>query len=184
MYVLRELERGDVPAINRWRSDRGLISCLGAPYRFIGPEVDERWFDAYLSGRASTVRCAVADSSEPGRILGLVTLASIDWSARSAELHIMVGEEADRGRGLGTFAVSEMLRHAFRDLGLHRVELDALAGNDRAVHVYEKCGFRAEGVRREAAFKDGRWTDLCHMAVLDREWDALRTGGVRPDGRG
>lgn len=180
MYELRELERGDVPVVNGWRADRELISCLGAPYRYIGPEVDGAWFDAYLKSRANTVRCAVVDSSDRSTIKGLVTLASIDWAARSAELHIMIGREADRGKGLGTFAVTEMLRHAFRDLGLHRVELEALVGNDRAVHVYEKCGFQSEGVRREAAYKDGAWVDLCHMAVLDSEWEALafRGGGA------
>lgn len=170
MYELRELERGDIPEVNGWRRDRDLISCLGAPYRYIGPEVDGAWFDAYLSSRATTVRCAVVDSDDPGRILGLVTLSGIDWVHRGAELHIMVGRKEDRGRGIGTFAVREMLSHAFLDLGLHRVELDALADNSRAIRVYELAGFRREGMRREAAFKGGRWTDLVHMAVLADEW--------------
>lgn len=185
MYELRELERNDIPAINEWRADRELIACLGAPYRYIGREVDEAWFDAYLKARPSTVRCAVVDSSCRSVILGLVTLASINWVARSAVLHIMVGREEDRGRGLGTFAVSEMLRHAFRDLGLHRVELDVLVGNDRAIHVYEKCGFQSEGIRREAVYKDGQWVDLCHMAVLAEWWEADggTGGGCVPDER-
>lgn len=170
MYELRELEREDVPEVNGWRRERDLVSFLGAPYRYIGPEVDGDWFDAYLSHRATTVRCAVVDSKDPGAILGLVTLANIDWVHRSTELHVMVGRREDRGRGIGTFAVREMLSHAFLDLGLHRVELDALADNSRAIHVYERAGFVREGVRREAVFKGGRWIDLVHMAILVDEW--------------
>ena len=48
MYKLRELRREDVAAINGWRADPELIGFLGAPFRFIGPEVDGAWFDSYL----------------------------------------------------------------------------------------------------------------------------------------
>lgn len=174
MYELRELECGDVSEVNGWRHD--LISFLGSPYRHIGPEVDGVWFDAYLSCRATTVRCAVVDSGDPGRILGLVTLSGIDWVHRNAELHIMVGREEDRGHGVGTFAVREMLSHAFFDLGLHRVELDALVDNSRAIRAYERVGFRREEVCREAAFKGEHWTDLVHMALFADEW--VGSGGV------
>lgn len=92
--ILRELERGDLNSVTAWRTSRELINSLAAPYRFIGREIDERWFDGYLSGRASTVRCAVVDSESPEQILGLATLANIDWIVRSAEFHIMVGPEA------------------------------------------------------------------------------------------
>ena len=48
MLELRELRRGDLAEVNRWRADRGRVGCLGASFRYIGPEVDESWFDAYL----------------------------------------------------------------------------------------------------------------------------------------
>jgi RimJ/RimL family protein N-acetyltransferase len=40
--------------------------------------------------------------------------------------------------------------------------------------VYEKEGFVVEGVRREAARRDGVWVDEVLMAVLDHEWAAHR----------
>ena len=69
MFALRELSRNDLKAINLWRSDRDLISFLGAPFRFIDLEVDERWFDSYLSGRGNTIRCAIYDDSDRDTIL-------------------------------------------------------------------------------------------------------------------
>src|SRR5207247_1693907 len=51
MIHLREVRRDDVPAINTWRGDRALVDGLGAPFRYIGPEVDASWFDAYLARR-------------------------------------------------------------------------------------------------------------------------------------
>lgn len=167
--VMRELERGDLETITEWRSSRELIACLAAPYRFIGPEIDQRWFDGYLDGRAGTVRCAVAHADCPDRILCLVTLADIDWVARSATLHVMVAPEA-QGRGVGTFAVRGILHHAFSDLGLNRVELTVLDSNDRARSLYEREGFVLEGTLRAAAWKGGRYEDMHVMSVLKEEW--------------
>jgi RimJ/RimL family protein N-acetyltransferase len=44
----------------------------------------------------------------------------------------------------------------FGVLGLHRIELRVLATNRRAIDCYLACGFRKEGVRREAElYPDG-----------------------------
>ena len=169
MYALRELERADLPAINAWRRDPELIARLGAPYRFIGPEVDERWFDAYLQKRGSTIRCAIVEQDAPETILGLVTLADIDWVHRGCELHIMIGPAAQRGRGAGSFAVKAILDHAFDDMGLERVQVLVLQDNAPAIGLYRKCGFRQEGCLRHAAYKGGVWKDMLVMSVLREE---------------
>lgn len=44
MYKLRELERKDLTIINSWRNDYELIEQLGAPFRYINLEVDQKWF--------------------------------------------------------------------------------------------------------------------------------------------
>ena len=173
MYMLRELERGDLPEVNRWRRDPAVIGRLTAPYRFINEEVDERWFDAYMQNRAHAIRCAVVDEELSDRILGLVSLTNIDWVHRTAYFGIMIGRAENRGRGLGTFAVGAILRHAFADMNLNRVELTVLEDNEPARKLYEKAGFVQEGRFREAVFKDGRYRDLLFMAVLRKEWEAL-----------
>lgn len=170
MFELRELERADIPEINSWRRNPELISFLGAPYRFIGEEIDEKWFEHYLVSRSNTVRCAVVEYDNPERILGLVTLASIDWVNRSCTLHIMIGRTDNQGKGLGTFAVDGMLHHAFLDLNLRRVELNVLSNNERAIHLYNKLGFVVEGVRRSAVQKQGSYLDMVVMGLLKDEW--------------
>lgn len=166
MLEMRELRRSDVPTINGWRADGGTIGFLAAPYRYINPEVDDAWFDAYMRSRANTVRCVTFDSDEPDLPLCLTTLVGIDWVNRSAELHIMVAPGDARGRGVGTFSLKAMASHAFGDLGLNRVELDVLESNARARHLYEKLGFSYEGVRRQAVWKPDGYVDLMHMALL------------------
>ena len=170
MYLLRELRRSDLPTVNAWRADRELISRLGAPYRFINEEVDERWFNAYMERRGSTVRCAIVDAEHPNEILGLVSLCDIDNLSRSCEFHIMIGDKNQRGKGMGYFAITEILRHAFDDLNLNRVELKVLPDNEPALALYRKAGFTQEGLLRQYAFKDGRYRDTVIMSILREEW--------------
>lgn len=174
MYALRELSRSDLPEINRWRADQGLIDGLGAPFRYIDLAIDERWYESYLNGRANSVRCVVVDEQETDSPLALITLAAVDWVSRVCELHIMVAPER-QGQGVGTYAVGAMLRHAFLDLGLRRVELSVLAENARARALYAKAGFVEEGVKRSARYKNGSYHDLCIMALLKEDW--LSNGG-------
>lgn len=66
-----------------------------------------------------------------------------------------------------------VLRYAFEDLGLHRVDLRVLEYNDRAIAVYEKCGFVREGVERESANVAGKWHSDLIMGILEHEYRAL-----------
>ena len=168
MIQLRELTRGDIAQINEWRRDRDLLDGLAAPFRHIGPEIDQVWFDRYMAQRDREVRCAICEPD--GRMIGVVSLTGIDPVNRHAEFHIMIGTPDARGRGAGTSATRAMLQHAFADLNLHRVYLTVLESNGPARHVYGKIGFRVEGTLRDAAFKNGTYSNLIVMGILQSEF--------------
>jgi hypothetical protein len=60
-------------------------------------------------------------------------------------------------------------------LGLYQsINLCARWSFPRHVFPIDKCtsGFAEEGRDREANFQDGRWWDLVHMGILEKEWTA------------
>ena len=169
MYKLREIERNDIRIINSWRNNADLIAFLGAPYRYINPEVDEIWYENYMKNRNKEVRCAIVDENKD-EIVGLVSLVSVDHLNQSSELHIMIGKEGNRGQGAGTFSIKEMLKHAFFNLNLQRVELSVLEDNLRAKNLYEKLGFQYEGRKRKARYKNGAFKDLLVYSMLREDY--------------
>lgn len=164
MYRLREIEKKDIITINNWRNDTKLIQNLGAPYRYINIDVDEKWYSDYMNSRNRQVRCAIVGDDD--MILGLVSLVSIDHLNQSAEFHIMIGTEENQGKGVGMFATTEMLRHAFFNLNLNRIELTVLENNFRAQKLYEKVGFIREGIKRKAKYKNGCFIDMYMYSIL------------------
>jgi RimJ/RimL family protein N-acetyltransferase len=75
-----------------------------------------------------------------------------------------------RGRGLGREVTRLVLAWAFDVLRVHRVQLEALATNSRAINCYLACGFRQEGIRREAQLYPDGWKSFIMMGVLRSEF--------------
>jgi diamine N-acetyltransferase len=161
------LRREDLAIVNGWRAERSILDGVSAPFRHIGLDVDVEWFEQYLRRRHVDVRCAIC--LEGDAPVGLVSLTNIDTVHRHAEFHILIGPDSAKDRGVGTLATRAMLQHGFGDLNLHRIALTVLARNARAIRVYEKVGFRREGVLRDAVYKNGAYQDLIAMAILGDE---------------
>jgi len=106
-----------------------------------------------------------------GHCIGSAGL-EVNPEQHSAEYTVGLFVAVLRGRGLGREVTRLVLAWAFDVLGVHRVELQALASNTRAINCYLACGFRQEGVRREAELYPDGWKDFVMMGILRSEHSA------------
>jgi aminoglycoside 6'-N-acetyltransferase len=133
------------------------------------PEV-ARWWDPAPEGwplKAEADLTALALVVD-GDVVGYVQFwEEPDPSARHADVDIFLGPDA-QGRGLGTEAMREVVRHLIEDRGHHRITLSTSVENARAIHVYEKVGFRRVGVLRKSARSEvtGEWEDELLMELV------------------
>ncbi len=68
--------------------------------------------------------------------------------------------------GLGNAMMQESIRLT-KEKGLHRIGLSVIAQNHRAIRLYEKVGFKHEGVRKEDyCGEDGHYYDVVEMGLL------------------
>ena len=109
-----------------------------------------------------------------GQIIGESVINEIDWRLRCANFRIGIYRAAERGRGIGTWAIETTRDFAFEDLKLHRLELDVFSFNPRAERAYLKAGFKREGVLRDAVMDGESYADDILMAILEDEWRQLK----------
>lgn len=166
--ALRALEPGDLPRLYEYRNDPETTRDLVGFSVHYSHAALAQWLESHAR-RTDEALWAIAARADD-RCIGHAGLYQIDHRVRKASFGILIGDPAERGKGIGTAVTRAVVDYGFAELNLHRVELDVLATNPRAIHIYEKLGFRREGVLRHAQFRGGAYVDLVLMAVLDTEW--------------
>jgi len=169
-FVLRGRRESDIDDRVREPIDPEEEDAYGSSWR-------REWDGRRYHGRGDVAARFLADEPDAyawaveyeGRCIGGAGLR-VNRDQHRASFWIGLFVVGLRGRGLGRQVTRQILDWAFSDLGLHRVELEVLATNHRAIRCYLACGFRPEGVRREAELYPGGWQDFIEMAVLDSEY--------------
>ncbi len=163
---LRPMVEADTDMIVAWRNKPSVKNYFIYQADFT-KEGHLYWLHEVVEkGRAcQMIICNKADDMP----LGSVYIRDIDHTHHKGEYGIFIGEEAARGRGIGTQAAKLMLEYGFKELGLHRIYLRALAGNDQAVRSYEKAGFEHEGYLKDDVCINGEFVDIVWMAAVKKE---------------
>jgi RimJ/RimL family protein N-acetyltransferase len=117
---------------------------------------------------------------QDNKLIGHIALWGITAKDRCATLGILI-DKGVWGLGYGTEALTLALHYGFSELNLHRIQLEVSASNERAIHSYQKAGFREEGRRRQACFRNGRWQDQVQMGILAEEFLTDSTAQENPD---
>jgi ribosomal-protein-alanine N-acetyltransferase len=166
----RPLTPDDAPVLARLvRENRDFL----APWE---PDRGEKWFTTH--GQRDEIRAkleqfelglglprVVLDDS--GEVVGRITLNNIVRGAfQSCSVGYWVSAAAN-GRGLATAAVGEMVRIAFDELRLHRVEAGTLVHNGASRRVLERNGFTRYGLAPQYLRIAGRWQDHVLFQLLD-----------------
>ncbi len=169
--VLREYALTDSVDIHKWRNDPDTTVWMGPMFRHpIAVEEQRMRLGRIINNPAEdAVYFAIADKST-SRYLGGIDLTSIDWIDKRAVLSILIADEANRGKGYGSEAIQLLLRHAFGEMKLHRIELNVSARNERALACYQKNGFQMEGRKRDHTYVKGEYSDDIQMGILEDEY--------------
>lgn len=128
----------------------------------------------FLKSLAEENRYFFLITAPDGKIIGESIINEIDWDLRCANFRIGLFHAAERGRGIGTWAVEKTRDFAFENLKLHRLELDVFSFNPRAEKVYIKAGFKREGVLRDAVMDGSQYADDILMSILEDEWRMMK----------
>jgi len=170
---LRAWERGDAPAVVAWLNDPEVTQTL-AKHHPVNVSAEEAWIAAAYGSERDLPLAVVTKESD--RLIGGTGLHQIDFKDRHANFGIFIGAKAEWGKGYAPEATALMVRHAFETLNLNRVWLKVYEYNRRSIRVYEKVGFRREGVLRQDHFHEGHYWDSVIMALLRDEWEAPPRG--------
>lgn len=169
--VLRPVTDRDYPLIRKWinapeiakywygRDKPRMLGWLKQHFRSIASDTNpcQSWL-IEVTGIPIGYMYNTCYSDDDGEFTGRV------------ELDILIGDTSKWGKGYGTDALITLMQHVFSEQRAERIFLTPRIINKRAIHVYEKAGFKKEGLLRHFEKFEGEWVDCVMMAILRSEF--------------
>lgn len=129
----------------------------------------EKWFEVTSSDSSKLNLTFFVKLGEDYIPLGFGGFISIDSFNQRAEIFITIGNLEYQGKGFGIQIVNFLTGFGFNELNLSKIYLTTLKHNVKAKNLYEKCGFKTDGVLREHFFHKGKFIDCFHMSILRKD---------------
>jgi len=123
--------------------------------------------DLSQMGSGQHFKFLVYKHEEPKRIIGIIALSNI---VRGPFQSCYLGYRLDHeevNKGYMTESLECVIRYAFDELKLHRIEANIMPRNAASLKVVQKLGFSPEGLARKYLQINGNWEDHIHMVLLN-----------------
>ena len=104
-----------------------------------------------------------------GALCGVVNLNVITYEALCSAYVSYFGVAGQVEKGYMKEGLSQVIRHAFDQLGLHRLEANIQPGNLSSIALAQSTGFQYEGFSPRYLKISGEWCDHERWAVLADE---------------
>jgi RimJ/RimL family protein N-acetyltransferase len=161
--LLRAIEHKDNSMLLKIINDEETEYLLGGWSFPVSQKNQEDWTNSLKSDR-NTLRCTI---DVEGNAVGVVMLTDIDYKNGNAEVHIKLSVDNVRGKGFGTDALMTITRYAFDELRLKCIHACVSSHNEGSRRLFEKCGFKEEGVLRSRIFKRGEYIDVISFSKIN-----------------
>ncbi|OJF92134.1 GNAT family N-acetyltransferase [Alkalibacterium sp. 20] len=145
------------------------------------PEIMDYWFsEPYMNKdkfndsfearqKDDSVRQFIAYAED--KLIGYTNLHLINLRHRTAVLAIMLDPD-NQGNGHAQKVVHKIVDYGFYQLNLNKITLDVVDYNKKAVHIYEKVGFKVEGRKEQQYFIKGHYHTSLSMGLLRDNYES------------
>ena len=169
--MLRAVEEEDIEMVRQLTNSPDYEKMIVGWSLPISRKEQQEWFQSYRNTK-EIIRYTI--ETELDGAVGMIGLHEFDWKNGSASgIGMRIAKKDIRTKGLATDAWMTLLRYSFDELRLNRVNGSALSYNAASLRVCEKVGFKQEGIKRKAIYKNGKFHDLIMLGVLKEEYYEL-----------
>jgi len=167
--ILRKIRPYDAKDMYEYSKDPEV-----SEYLLWRPHENLRYTSSYISYLQKQYRNAAffdfaIELKENSKMVGTCGFTKINERDNSVEIGYVLSKKY-WGRGIACEAVMLIMRYAFINLGINRVEAKYMLGNGRSRRLMERCGMSFEGVARGSVLHNGRYIDIGICSILRDEY--------------
>jgi ribosomal-protein-alanine N-acetyltransferase len=161
----------DHPEYLSWLRDVEVVRTLNLPHYVETPvQLSEvvAYCDALMNSKTDLF-FAILDR-EDDRFVGTIKAGRIDRFTGTADIGIMIGCRERWNKGLATDAVKSLTQDLFQRLELRKLTAGTMACNPAMINVFERLGFKREGLFRAQDRIGDAYFDHIHLGCFRNEF--------------
>jgi len=101
--------------------------------------------------------------------VGRISITNVNYKHQKGEYGIVLLPEYT-GKNIAFEASALLINYVFINLPINKIYLEVFESNLKAIKLYEKLGFKKEGLLIEEYFKNGTFKNILKMGILKKEW--------------
>jgi diamine N-acetyltransferase len=148
---LRALEPEDLEFVHAIENDENIwhLSNTQTPYSkfLIKQYIEAAHKDIF---EAKQLRLVI--SNYQNQALGMIDIFDFDFMNIRAGVGILVRNESDRGKGIGSEALQLLINYSFTHLQLHQLYCNISEDNEVSLKLFKKQGFKTVGLKKDWTF--------------------------------
>lgn len=175
---LRGFEMDDALSINRWRNDSEIQKLVSTSFKYVSLEIEKEWVKSKMMDNRRDIYLAICLNDDSQRMVGYVSVNNIDYVNRSADGGgIVIGDKLYQDGEVKHEVGVKIRELVFDHLNMNRLTGACLAEHKISRVMMEACGYKLEGVKRQAVYKDGKYHDQMCYSLLREEYYRLLDEG-------
>ena len=165
--LLRPLKKEDWHKTIIWRNDPELTGLVMSHPFPITEEMEKEWYDNELTNKSNRAIYFAIEDAKSNNQIGITFLNNINWISGTVQFGLLIGENSARGKGFGRDVLELILGYAFHTLNLRKISLEVISINQVAIKLYEKIGFKVEGLLKSHCFFRDQYHDVLIMSKFN-----------------
>ena len=159
---------------HNWLRDPEVIRTLNLPEYIRAPVSADsiRQYCSQLMSSSNNFFFALY-LNEQSEFIGTAKIGSVNKYSGTADLGIMIGRKDLWGNGYATEAIELLCGAAFKQLKIRRVTAGSMSNNPSMIRVFEKLGFKIEGIMRQHDRTEDGYVDHVHLGCFECEFDEM-----------
>jgi RimJ/RimL family protein N-acetyltransferase len=171
--VLKPIEEEDLDLLQKWSNNPEIQYWMGGWHFPTSKSSMKEWFDR-INKDQNNIRFSI--HHEELGLIGTTNIVDINWKDKNAFHGMLLGDLEIRGKGIGKDVVMMIMKYAFEELGLNRLDGSIIEYNGASKKLYiEKCGWEIEGVQKKWYWRKNKFWDKYIVGITkDRYFEFIK----------
>lgn len=163
-----EVDKNLIELVRNWRNNKNVSQYMYTNH-YITKEEHQKWIEKL---KKDTAKAWIIKYD--GKPVGLSSLSNIDHKNKTTEWGFYIAYESARGKGIGSASLYKLMEYVFDKMNFKKMYTKVLENNTVAIRLYEKFGFKNEGMLKEKLLRDGKQINVILMGILQKEWRNIK----------